>query len=155
MGNKKSTFFLNKFRAYFLVSLTPFSIIVLLSSIAQPLSNGNSKICYFISSSLNKLICHQYSPRCLHVYDMTTGICARCFAFYLSFAIISAFLLSANLKKITIHNKYFYIMIFPLIVDGTSQMFQFRESNNSIRIITGILAGVAASIKAYQLRMSN
>jgi len=38
------------------------------------------------------------------------------------------------------------LLIAPSGIDGTTQMFGARESNNRLRVITGILLGVGISI---------
>lgn len=35
-----------------------------------------------------------------------------------------------------------FIITIPLIVDGLTQYLEYRESNNSLRFITGLSAGV-------------
>jgi len=50
-----------------------------------------------------------------------------------------------NLKR---HHKLilFYLLIAPLIIDGTTLYFNLRESNNFIRTATGLMAGIGSSI---------
>lgn len=39
-----------------------------------------------------------------------------------------------------------FIMCLPLTLDGATQLPKLRESNNSLRFITGILAGLFCGI---------
>lgn len=41
------------------------------------------------------------------------------------------------------------MMILPMAIDGITQLFKLRESNNSLRALTGILAGIITGILIY------
>jgi len=46
---------------------------------------------------------------------------------------------------------YTYLMLIPLIVDGTGQFFMRWESNNTVRFTTGYIAGMALSYFYYSI----
>ncbi len=73
--------------------------------------------------------------------------CARCASIY--FAALIGTLIYPLIKKEIIpenkktpRNKYIILAIIPLAVDGLTQLAGLRESSNSIRIVTGFLAGL-------------
>jgi len=43
-------------------------------------------------------------------------------------------------------------MLIPTFMDGSTQLFGFRESNNLLRLITGLIGGIglAILIKAFK-----
>jgi uncharacterized membrane protein len=49
------------------------------------------------------------------------------------------------------HFAFLILGILPLAVDGTGQLFGLWESTNTIRFLTGILAGSAASVYIYAI----
>ena len=79
-------------------------------------------------------------------------ICSRCFGIYTSLIVglVILFNLALNFSKFAIIFIFIFLN-FPLAVDGLTQYFWDRESNNSLRFITGIFAGVGASFTIYYL----
>lgn len=88
-------------------------------------------------------ICHQYPTRSLWLMNRPMGLCSRCFALYASFSISLIFVHKPQ-KKRSVGLACFLFL--PLITDGLLQYYGFRESVNLIRVISGALFGVAASI---------
>ena len=81
--------------------------------------------------------CHQIKERSFMINNKQMPLCARCTGFYSSLLLISP-ILCIFLKE-NIHVSILFIM--PLIIDGQTQFLGFRESNNVLRLITGLLAG--------------
>ena len=79
-------------------------------------------------------------------------ICSRCFGIYFSLfiSLVILFSLAFRFSKFVVIS-IFVVLNFPLVVDGLTQYFGWRESNNSFRFITGVLAGVGSSFAAYYL----
>lgn len=78
-----------------------------------------------------------YFPVC----SRCTGIYVGLFLFFVQNLIISLFF-----------NPIFGLMlIFPTLLDGTTQFFGLRESNNHIRLLTGLLAGYGYGILILDL----
>ena len=44
------------------------------------------------------------------------------------------------------------ILLVPAFLDGTTQLFNFRESNNILRLITGLLGGIGLGILVKSLK---
>lgn len=80
--------------------------------------------------------CHRKKERCLHIKGKQMMLCSRCFAIYTSYLFLPLFFF------ISYHFIYFIVSLFlliPLIVDGYTQKFGWRTSNNVLRIFTGFL----------------
>lgn len=90
-----------------------------------------------------KFICHGIERRCLTIWNTPMPICARCTAIYLGlFAGLAVFFVLPWL-----HEKaarwLMYAAAIPMAIDGVTQALQLRESTNSLRVMTGSLAGFA------------
>ena len=92
--------------------------------------------------SIFNYICHRRPERSFFYKGRQFPVCARCTGFYIS-GIASIFLfkfypLPCNLTTILIG----ILLLVPCALDGGTQLFEMRESNNTLRFITGILGGV-------------
>lgn len=110
----------------------------------------------FSKKNLMRIICHQKPERSFYIFGKKFFLCTRCTGLYFGFLIflILFFLFNwfqqISILKLTI---IFLITITPLLIDGLTQLFYLRESNNSLRFLTGILAGFGiALIFAYIIR---
>ena len=94
-----------------------------------------------------RFLCHQLPHRTLHIAGEPMAVCARCFA--LSLGLFAAGILSGRLWALGFHRRLplwgIALATVPLALDGTSQLFGFRESTNTLRVLTGILLGGAVS----------
>jgi len=82
--------------------------------------------------------CHRQEDRCLKIFGHTTFLCARCVGICVG-ASMTFFLLLLN---ITVPALLSGILILPLLIDGFSQLFGLRESNNTVRLLTGIIFSI-------------
>jgi len=100
----------------------------------------------FVSFFLKK-ICHQYPSRSFYIFGSNMGLCARCFTTYLTLTfyciLFSFFDLELRFKSKLIIS---ISLIIPLFIDGITQYYGLRYSNNFLRFITGVLAGSGLSI---------
>jgi len=90
---------------------------------------------------ITKYICHRRPDRSFFYKNKQFPVCARCTGFYIS-GIISLILL----KVYSIDYNYLsliigIIMFMPSIIDSFTQYMKLRESNNNLRLITGLLGG--------------
>ncbi|MCE5213713.1 MAG: DUF2085 domain-containing protein [Methanobacterium sp.] len=86
-------------------------------------------------------ICHQIPERSFHYKNKQFPVCVRCTGILLGYCSLPLFYF--GLIKIPI--LLLILLIIPLLVDSMSQYMGFRESNNNLRLITGVLAGVGFS----------
>ena len=108
--------------------------------------------------NLLKLICHGVPSRCFKFNNKYMLICARCLGFYT--ALIFGLLLSLFFKianKLGKNNIMLLIIIFvaPLAIDGTTQLFKLRETDNNLRLITGLMAGFVCRIGIHYILIKN
>lgn len=96
--------------------------------------------------SIFKYFCHRIPERSFFIGSHQFPVCARCTGAYLGIAIMILVYFSIpmpfNLDMIFLS----FILAIPAVVDGVTQLFNFRVSNNGLRVITGFLLGVAIVI---------
>lgn len=86
--------------------------------------------------------CHRMPERCLHFKGKPMRLCARCFAMLLGYMCTPL----AVAIHLVLPFWVPFIMAIPLVIDGFTQRWGWRQSSNSIRFITGILFGIGQSI---------
>ena len=95
-------------------------------------------------------ICHRKPERSFFYKGHQFPVCARCTGFYIS-GIASIILLKFYPVPYTLNTLLIGILLLmPCAIDGFSQLFEMRESNNMLRLITGLLGGVGL-ILIYEL----
>jgi uncharacterized membrane protein len=125
-----------------LVPALLFGYLAIISLLAPILEEYYS---YSISNYFYKLlsnICHQYPSRSLWIMKRPMGLCSRCFAIYASFSICLIVLPLLRNRKHIVLSCFLFL---PLILDGLLQYYHIRQSDNFIRVLSGVLFGVAAS----------
>jgi uncharacterized membrane protein len=97
---------------------------------------------------IKKIICHNRDDRSFHYKNRKFPVCARCTGIYLSSIIFLVIIIFD--KSIIKTNIIMFILglllTLPLILDGVTQYMKYRESNNILRFITGILFSVGIII---------
>ncbi len=96
-------------------------------------------------------ICHQKPERCFKINNKPMLLCSRCFGLY--FFIFIGFLFSIiigpesfNIKQLII---FTIIITSPFFFDSITQFLGFRNSNNTLRFITGSFAGLILGIDLH------
>ena len=94
-----------------------------------------------------KLICHRIPERSFFIGNHQFPVCARCTGFYIGFIFYFIyayfFYVNYNLELIS----FALILLMPAAIDGTTQLFEMRISNNKLRFITGLFGGLGLEIK--------
>lgn len=92
------------------------------------------------------LICHRKPERSFFIKGHQFPVCARCTGFYLSmftyFIYTYFYFVDYNLFLLV----FAVIALIPTAIDGLTQLFEYRESNNTLRFMTGILGGLGLGI---------
>ena|ERR1022692_3111677 len=83
-------------------------------------------------------ICHRKPERSFFWKGKQFPVCARCTGVYIGCLTLPVFLFST----FTLNIWWTLVLIIPTLLDGWTQAFFKRESNNVIRVTTGIFAGV-------------
>ncbi len=82
--------------------------------------------------------CHRRPDRSFFWKGRPFPVCARCTGLYVGYGI--GLLLSFWLGPLA--SFWSVVLIIPLLIDSFTQYWQWRESNNPLRLITGLLAGM-------------
>jgi len=87
-------------------------------------------------------LCHQKAERSFFINDNQMPFCSRCTAIWLGFTIGLGFMV---FYKIELDEKFLILILIglaPIGIDGVGQLLGFWESNNIVRLITGLLVGI-------------
>ncbi|MCK4491632.1 MAG: DUF2085 domain-containing protein [Candidatus Altiarchaeales archaeon] len=80
-------------------------------------------------------LCHRREDRSIKLWGFQSPLCARCMG--MCFGFVLALILGS--AGVLLHPILALFLLAPLIIDGVSQNFGYRESTNLIRVVTGIL----------------
>lgn len=84
------------------------------------------------------MFCHCKPERSFFWKGKQFPVCSRCTGIHIGYLTFPFFLL----QIFTLNIWWTAILILPTYVDGWSQAFLNRESNNFLRVTTGLMAGV-------------
>ena len=82
--------------------------------------------------------CHKIPSRSFFYKGRQFPLCSRCTGIYLGYLSLPFF----TIDLIHINLLISIILIMPTFIDGLTQAYCNRESNNVLRFITGIMSGV-------------
>ncbi|MEN4005892.1 MAG: DUF2085 domain-containing protein [Methanobacteriaceae archaeon] len=103
-------------------------------------------------STSNVFICHRLPERTFKIKNHYFPVCSRCTGFYIGafsyFGFVYFVYVQYNIAMISLA----ILMILPAFYDGITQFFGFRESNNTLRIITGLFGGIGLGILIKALK---
>lgn len=88
------------------------------------------------------LVCAQIPSHSFYIFGHQLGMCARNFSIYASMFIGSLIFVLSKKRIPGIPWWIWVLMILPLALDGTTQMFGLRESTWELRVLTGTLFGL-------------
>lgn len=92
------------------------------------------------------IICHRRPERSFFINGHQFPVCARCTGFYISLALYFIytyyFFVNYDIYLLT----FAAMLLMPAAIDGLTQLKGYRESNNSLRFITGLLGGLGLGI---------
>ncbi|MCQ5375427.1 MAG: DUF2085 domain-containing protein [Methanomassiliicoccales archaeon] len=94
--------------------------------------------------TIGDIYCHQKSDRSFFVNGNQMPFCARDFGIFAGLTL--GMLIALLVPKIKINAITFVLMFIPLVIDGTLQLLTSYESTNPLRLVTGILAGIAVAM---------
>ncbi|MCQ6268278.1 DUF2085 domain-containing protein [Fictibacillus sp. WQ 8-8] len=87
---------------------------------------------------LSLIPCHRRHERSLKIKGKPMALCARCTAIYGSYLLLPFLYFVPQ-----VHNLLFALLLqLPMLIDGFTQKWKWRESNNTLRVITGLLSGI-------------
>ena len=98
------------------------------------------------------LICHRKPERSFHINGHQFPVCARCTGFYISVIVYCVYAFFYYIDYSVQLLVFAVLLLIPAGVDGLTQFFDFRESNNTLRLLTGLCGGLGLIIliKAFK-----
>lgn len=92
------------------------------------------------------LICHRKPERSFFIKNHQFPVCARCTGFYTGLAIFLIYNYFFEIEPNLTLLLFSIILLIPVSLDGFTQLFGLRESNNKLRFITGLIGGIGLII---------
>ena len=96
-----------------------------------------------------RYVCHQRPDRAFKLCGKPMPLCSRCTGFYpgLPAGVVLVFIITF-LQELDpdLFLLLAIILTAPLALDGLTQLWKWRESNNYLRFATGILAGIGTGL---------
>jgi uncharacterized membrane protein len=93
-----------------------------------------------------RFICHRIPERTFNIRGHYFPVCSRCTGFYIGaftyFVFVYFFYVQYTLSLILLA----FLMMVPTFYDGLTQLTGSRESNNILRLSTGLMGGVGLAI---------
>lgn len=87
-------------------------------------------------------ICAQVPSHSFYIYGHQLGLCARNFSIYISMFLGSLVFVLSKKRLPGLPWWLWVLMLLPMALDGTTQMFGWRESTWILRVVTGTLFGL-------------
>lgn len=91
-------------------------------------------------------ICHRRPERSFKIKDYYFPVCARCTGIYTGIFSSFIFIYFVNVQYDIILIFAAILMVLPTFLDGITQFFSLRESNNTLRFVTGLIAGIGIGV---------
>ena len=92
-------------------------------------------------------LCHQYSERCFEMVGSVMVVCARCTGFYLALGVIGAGAsVAARFGLRWRVSPLLFLLVVPLVLDGTANLFNIWNSTLIIRSVTGAAAAAPLAL---------
>jgi uncharacterized membrane protein len=82
--------------------------------------------------------CHRKPERSFFFRGRQFPVCSRCTGFYLGYLTLPVFTFSV----LDLSMLWSILLVIPALADGLTQAYFNRESNNALRLITGLTAGI-------------
>lgn len=88
---------------------------------------------------LNIVICHRIPERSFFFCGKQFPVCARCTGLMVGCLFYPLFIFDL----LVIPLIFVLLLHIPMLIDGFTQFIYKRESNNYLRLITGLMAGIS------------
>ena len=102
--------------------------------------------------SMLNLICHRKPERSFHIKGYQFPVCARCTGFYISLIVYFTYTYYFFVDYTPFLLSSAILLLLPAAIDGLTQLLEYRESNNLLRFITGLLGGLGLGILVKALK---
>ncbi len=102
----------------------------------------------------SRYICHRRPERSFFIKGHQFPVCARCTGLYIA---VVLYVIYAYFVPVTYTLPVLILailMVIPMAVDGLTQLFDLRLSNNTLRFVTGFLGGLGLVIVLKIIRLT-
>ena len=133
----------NRKQLYFLLGGMAFWLLLIVlgpifkSSESNTLINISDYMYFFFEP-----VCHQIPERSILLYSESMTVCTRCFAIYFG-AFIFLILIIVQKKRYYINPSWMIFFSLPTVIDFVLEKFGLYVNIPIIRVITGLIFGVA------------
>lgn len=110
---------------------------------------SDSKYNYFVSKLR---ICHRMPDRTFNIRGYYFPVCSRCTGFYIGAFSYFAYVYFYYVQYTVSLTLFAFLLIIPTLYDGFTQFLGFRESNNTLRLFTGLMGGLSLAILIKALK---
>ena len=100
----------------------------------------------------NVFICHRIPERTFKIWGHYFPVCSRCTGIYIGAFSYFLFVYFFYVQYSTILILFAVVMVMPTFIDGLTQFLGFRESNNILRVTTGLIGGFGLGILVKALK---
>ncbi len=97
-------------------------------------------------------ICHRLPDRTFNIRGHYFPVCSRCTGFYIGAFTYFTYVYFFYVQYTIVLIIFAFLMIMPTLLDGLTQLFGFRDSNNILRLFTGLIGGVGLAILIKALK---
>ena len=104
------------------------------------------------SSKVLRFICHRIPARTFNIKGHYFPVCSRCTGLYMGVVLCLIYISLFYILYTPILLLLSVFMMIPTFIDGITQLFGFRYSNNILRFSTGLIAGVGLIIFINTIR---
>lgn len=98
------------------------------------------------SKAITQLICHRKPERTFQIRGRYFPVCSRCTGIYLTAFVYFIYVYFFYVHYTPILIFAAILMSIPTSADGITQFIGLRQSNNTIRFSTGLMAGLGLGI---------
>ncbi|BAU27758.1 putative membrane protein [Aneurinibacillus soli] len=102
-----------------------------------------------MNNLLMKIPCHRKPSRSFFINGKQMPLCARCTSIFLGYLAIPFLLFFYPNTPLYVG----FVLQIPILIDGFTQLYKWRESTNWLRFITGILSGIGQSAVIVSISM--
>lgn len=99
-----------------------------------------------ISEIFTRFICHRIPERTFNIQGYYFPVCARCTGFYIGAFSYFIYVYFFYVQYTVILTIIAILMLIPSFIDGFTQLITSRESNNILRLLTGLIGGLGLAI---------
>jgi uncharacterized membrane protein len=93
-----------------------------------------------------QFLCHRIPERTFNIRGHYFPVCSRCTGFYIAAFSYFIFVYLFYVQYTTTLIILAILMLIPTFIDGFTQLLSSRESNNILRLFTGLMGGVGLGI---------